>query len=459
MEIKNKSIWKQVEQKEYDAIMEYNENYKKFLDSARTERLATKEIIQQAKEKGYQSFEEALERGINAGDKIYYNYRNKSAVLMIIGEEELSKGTHIIGAHIDIPRLDLKPNPLYEDGEMALFKSHYYGGIKKYQWTTIPLALYGYVITKNGEEVEIAIGDKEEDPVFYITDLLAHLSKDQGQKKLATGIEGEQLNIVVGHSSYGIDEDENPIKKNILSYLNKHYGMVEEDFLVGEFQVVAATKARDVGFDRAMIAAVGHDDRVCSYAALKAILEVENPKHTAIALFVDKEEIGSVGNTSMNGMFFENMLAELIHRQDKNYSDLLLRRCLANSKVLSADVTVAHDPTYPDVLEKYNRCMAGHGIAIAKYTGSGGKYSCNDANAEFLAEVRNVFAENNIIWQTGELGKVDQGGGGTIAYILAKYGAEVVDAGTPVLSMHAPVELVSKADSYMTKEAYRAFYR
>lgn len=456
-EKEKKSVWQRVDDKEYQAIYEYNKDYMKFIDTARTERLAVKEIIRQAGDHGFIPLEKALTGEIKSGDKIYLNFRNKAVAMMVIGKESLEKGMHIVGAHLDIPRLDLKANPFYEAGELALGKTHYYGGVKKYQWPTIPLALYGYVINAQGEEIEVAIGDSENDPVFYITDLLPHLAKDQRNEKLGEGIKGEQLNIVMGHDSR--KEGEEPIKNRILEILKEKYHIEEDDFKVAEFQVIAASKAREVGLDRAMIAAVGHDDRICSYAALNAILKIKDPSKTAVALFVDKEEIGSVGNTSMNSKFFENMVAEILNVEQKQYSDIYLRRAMANSSVLSADVTVAYDPTYPDVLEKNNMCLSGYGVALSKYTGSGGKFSSNDANPEFLARVRKLFEEEGVIWQTGELGKVDQGGGGTIAYILAHQGAEVVDVGTPMLSMHAPVELASKADSYMTMKAYYAFLK
>lgn len=453
------NIWKNANQEELDNIYDYGERYKSFLDIGKTEREACAEIIKQAKEKGFISLEEALKGKIKKGDKIYLNNKDKSAILMIVGDD-ISEGMNIVGAHLDVPRLDLKPNPLYEDGEMALFKTHYYGGVKKYQWTAIPLALHGLIITKEGKKINISIGEEENDPVFYINDLLIHLSSDQMKKTLAEGITGEQLNVVVAHNSKFPDKDsKNPIKDNLLKYLNSKYGIVEEDFLVAELEIVPASKARDVGFDRAMIAAHGHDDRVCSYAALEAILNIESPSRTAVGLFVDKEEIGSVGNTSMGAIFFENMVAEILSNQRDDYSDILVRRAMANSKVLSADVTVAYDPTFPEVVEKNNTSLLGHGITMSKYTGSRGKGGCNDANSEFISELRDLFNRENIIWQTGELGKVDQGGGGTIAYILSAYGAEVVDMGTGMLSMHSPIELLSKADAYMTCKAYHAFFK
>lgn len=458
MELKSKSVWKSLTQEQYNEVFEYSDRYKNFLDNAKTEREATKFIIEEAQKRGYVSLEKAIKDGVKPGDKVYVNNHNKSCVLFVIGKEDIESGMNIVGSHIDCPRLDLKQRPLYEDSNLAMLKTHYYGGIKKYQWPTIPLALHGVIITQDGKTIEICIGEKESDPVFYINDLLPHLSQKQNGKKLNEGIEGEQLNVVVGHSSYGIDDKENPIKKLVLNYLNKEYSMVEEDFMVSEIEVVPASHARDVGFDRSLIAAHGHDDRVCSYANLEAIFEVENPNKTVVALFADKEEIGSVGNTGMSARFFDNAVAELINASGE-YNDLKLRRALANSKVLSADVTAAIDPAFKDVMDDKNASQLGFGITMSKYTGSRGKSGSNDANAEFLHEVRKVFNENNIVWQTGELGKVDQGGGGTIAYILAESGAQVVDMGTGMLSMHAPIELVSKADAYMTYKAYSAFMR
>ncbi|MDY2986010.1 MAG: aminopeptidase [Peptoniphilus sp.] len=458
MELKNKSVWQSISPEQYKEIFEYSDRYKHFLDMSKTEREATKFIIEEAEKRGYVSLEEALKKDIKSGDKIYLNNHNKSCVLFVIGREELENGMNIVGSHIDCPRLDLKQRPLYEDSDLALLKTHYYGGVKKYQWPTIPLALHGVIITQDGEKKEIAIGEKVDDPVFFINDLLPHLSQNQNTKKLSEGIEGEQLNVVVGHSTYGSDEKENPIKKLVLEYLNEKFGMVEEDFIVSELEIVPASPARDVGFDRSLVAAHGHDDRVCSYANLEAIFKVENPNKTVVALFADKEEIGSVGNTGMHARFFENAVAEIINKMG-DYNDLKLRRALANSKVLSADVTAAIDPAFKEVMDEKNASKLGYGITMSKYTGSRGKGGSNDANAEFLHEIRKVFNENGIIWQTGELGKVDQGGGGTIAYILAESGAQVVDMGTGMLSMHAPIELVSKADAYMTYKAYEVFMK
>ncbi len=448
------SIWKKIDSKEYDEIFAYGERYKDFLDRSKTERESCDYIIEAAKKVGYKPLESFRESGIVRGDKIYLNNKNKSVVLMVVGEN-LEEGMNIVGSHIDVPRLDLKPNPLYEEGEMAMFKTHYYGGIRKYQWPTIQLALHGFFIDKNGKSVKISIGEDESDPVFFINDLLPHLSQNQNKKALSEGITGEQLNVVVGHSTFGIEEEKNPLKEMVLKYLKDNYNMDEDDFHFAELEVVPAAKARDVGFDRAMIAAHGHDDRICSYGNLEAILSVENPKITAVGLFVDKEEIGSVGNTSMSAKYFENMVAEILHIQGK--SPIELRRAMANSKVLSADVTAAYDPDFREVYDEKNAPLVGYGVCINKYTGARGKGGSNDANAEFLAEIRDLFIENSIIYQVGEMGKVDEGGGGTIAYILSEYGAEVVDMGVAMLSMHAPVELASKADAYMTSKAYRVF--
>ncbi|MGL5718511.1 MAG: aminopeptidase [Paraclostridium sp.] len=453
-----KNAWNVIrENNELESVMNYAGGYKKFLDEGKTERTSAREIIRQAKENGYISVEEAIEKGsICAGDKIYAGNKDKGVALFVIGKEELQKGMKIIGGHIDAPRIDLKPNPLYEDGQMALLKTHYYGGIKKYQWTALPLALHGVVILKDGTKVDICIGEEETDPVFCISDLLIHLAADQMQKKLAEGITGEGLNLLVGHMPLE-GEEKDAVATNVLKLLNEKYNMIEADFLTAEIEIVPAGKARDLGLDRAMVMAYGHDDRVCSYGAVRAIFDIENPQYTAVALCVDKEETGSNGNTGMHSKFFENTVAELINIEG-NYSELKVRRAMANSKVLSADVAAGFDPNFPDVLDKRNTCFMGNGVALTKYTGSRGKGGCNDANAEFAAEVRRIFDKANVVWQIAELGKVDQGGGGTIAHILAEYGAEVIDCGVGVLNMHAPYEIVSKADIFEMYKAYKAFY-
>ncbi len=453
------NAWEALKDGELEQVFEFSESYKDFMDKGKTERECVDEIIKQAKENDFISLDEVMDKGsVNAGDKIYAENKGKAVALFIIGSENIEKGMRIVGSHLDAPRLDLKAMPLYEDGGLALLKTHYYGGIKKYQWVATPLALHGVMTKKNGEKISIVIGEDEKDPVLYISDLLPHLAKDQMAKKMGEGITGEGLNVLIGNIPYKDDEIDEKVKLNILNLLNEKYGIHEEDFTVAEIEIVPAGKSRDVGLDRSMIAAHGHDDRVCSFAAHKAVLEIEKPKTTVVGLFVDKEEVGSMGNTGMESMFFENVVAELLNLQGIT-SYLGLRRAMSNTKVLSGDVTAGFDPNFPDVLDKRNASFIGKGVTLTKYTGSRGKAGCNDANAEFLGEVRQIFNKNDVSWQVGELGKVDQGGGGTIAYILANKGAEVVDCGTPMLSMHAPIELVSKVDLYMTYKAYKAFYQ
>ena len=453
------NAWEQLKDGELEQVFDFCEDYKSFMDKGKTERECVDEIIKGAKANGFISLDEVMEKGtVNPGDKIYAENKGKAVVLFTVGTEGIEKGMRIVGSHLDAPRLDLKAFPLYEDGGLALLKTHYYGGIKKYQWVSIPLALHGIMIKKNGEKISIVIGEDDNDPVFYISDLLPHLAKDQMIKKMDEGITGEGLNVIIGNIPYKSDDIEEKVKLNILRLLNEKYGIEEEDFTVAEIEIVPAGKSRDVGLDRSMIAAHGHDDRVCSFAAYKAVLEIENPKNTVVGLFVDKEEVGSMGNTGMESLFFDNVVAELLNLQGRtSYIDL--RRAMSNTKVLSGDVTAGFDPNFPDVLDKRNASFIGKGVTLTKYTGVRGKGGSNDANAEFLAEIRDIFNNSEVTWQVGELGKVDQGGGGTIAYILANKGAEVVDCGTPMLSMHAPVELISKVDLYMTYKAYKAFYQ
>ena len=453
-----KNAWEiERENNKLNEVMDYSKGYMNFLDNGKTERTSAREIVKIAKENGYISLEEAIKKSyVKPGEKIYAVNKDKAVALFVIGKNLLEEGMKIVGGHIDAPRIDLKQNPLYQEANLGFFKTHYYGGVKKYQWTALPLAIYGVVILKDGTKVDICIGEDESDPVFCITDLLIHLASDQMQKKLSEGVTGESLNLLVGHMPLEGEEKE-AIEQNILKLLNDKYGMVEEDFLSAEIEIVPAGRARDLGFDRSMVIAYGHDDRVCSYAAVKAIMETENPEYTAVALCVDKEEVGSQGNTGMHSKFFENTVAELVALEG-NYSDLKVRRAMANSKVLSADVTAGYDPTYPEVYEKRNSAYMGRGVALTKYTGSRGKSGCNDANAEFTAEVRRIFNKAGVVWQTSELGKVDQGGGGTIAYILANYGAEVIDCGVGVLNMHAPHEIVSKVDIYEMYKGYKAFF-
>lgn len=454
-----KNAWEAMDDKETKACFDFNEGYKAFLDAGKTERESAREIKRLAEAKGYKNIDTYLNGSekLEKGSKVYAMNRDKSIILFLMGEKPLKDGMNIVGAHIDVPRLDLKPFPLYEDSDMAFLKTHYYGGIKKYQWTATPLALHGVAIDKNNNKIEVVIGEEEADPIFAITDLLPHLSKDQVSKTLAEGIDGETLNVLVGHMPIGDDKTKDKIKLHILKILKEKYGIVEEDFLSAEFEVVPAGKAKDLGFDRSMISAYGHDDRVCSYTGMMALLELENVQTTACGMFMDKEEVGSQGNTGSQSRYFENIVAELIALQEENFNDLYLRRAISKTKVLSGDVGAAFDPNYAGAYEKRNSAFVGKGVQLVKYTGARGKGGCNDANAEFLGEVRNLFNDNNIVWQIGELGKVDQGGGGTIAYILANSDAEVVDCGVPVLSMHAPYEIVSKVDVYMTYKAYKAF--
>ena len=456
-----KNVWEVLDNIEKEKVFSLNEEYKDFLDKGKTERESAREIIRVASKKGYISIHELLEKRIKPtpGMKIYANNKDKAVALFVLGKESLEKGMHIVGSHLDAPRIDLKQFPLYEDSELAMFKTHYYGGIKKYQWVTLPLALHGVVVKEDGEKVDIVIGEDEDDPVFFITDLLPHLAKDQMEKKMSEGITGEGLNILIGSIPYDDSEINEKVKLNVLNILNEKYGIKEEDFTTAEFEIVPAGKSRDVGIDRSMVGGYGQDDRVCAFTSFKAILDIETPNKTAVALFVDKEEIGSVGNTSMESKFFENIVSELINLIEENYSELLVKRALANSWVLSADTLAGFDPNYPEVLDKRNSPFIGKGITIVKYTGVRGKGGSNDANSEYLGKIRKIFNNSNVVWQMGELGKVDQGGGGTIAYILANYGMEVVDCGVPLLSVHAPYEIASKADIYMAYKGYNAFFK
>ena len=457
MEYKRKNVWLNIDQAKKDELESLSTDYMDFMNKSKTERLAVKEIVRRAEEAGFRNIDEVIEEGkLEEGDKVYAINRQKAVALFVIGSEDFEAGMNIVGSHLDSPRLDLKPVPLYESKNIAYLKTHYYGGIKKYHWINIPLALHGVVYNKEGEKVEVSIGEEADEPVFFISELLVHLSKDLNQKKAAEVIEGEQLNIMVGSIPLE-DEKDNPVKKNILQILNDKYKIEEEDFLTAEFEVVPADKARLVGLDSSMIMAYGHDDKVCAYTSLRAILESENPRKTLVGLFVDKEEIGSVGATGMSSQFFENTVVELMNLAG-GVNLVSFKRAMKNSKVLSADVTLAEDPNFLEATEENNTAKLGHGVCLTKYTGARGKGGSNDADAEFLQEVRLAFDKGEAIWQTGELGRIDQGGGGTIAYILAEYGMQVVDCGTPVISMHAPLELVSKADVYETYRAYKSFY-
>lgn len=462
MTFKKQKVYEVISDRERELLEDYSRDYMDFLSTAKTERMAVDIIVEEAEKAGFRDLSMAMEEGIKPGDKVYRVNKNKMVVLFVVGQD-LTLGMDIVGSHIDVPRLDLKPLPLAEDDKvnMAYLKTHYYGGVKKYHWTNLPLALHGVVFTKEGEKVDIHIGEKEDDPVFYINDLLIHLSRKQLEKKADTVIEGEQLQVVIGSDSSGQDDKvKEPIKANILAYLKKEYGIEEDDFQCAEIEVVPAGPAREVGFDRSLIAGHGHDDRICSFANLRGLLDRKEgvPDRTKVALFVDKEEIGSVGSTGMTSNFFEYAVADILSTMKEAYSELDLKRAMGRSRVLSADVTAAYDPQFPEVFDYSNSSLLGCGITVSKYTGSGGKGGSNDANAEYLAEIRKIFDGEGVIWQTGELGKVDAGGGGTIAYILAKYNMDVVDCGTGMLSMHAPIELASKADAYETYRAYRAFF-
>lgn len=439
-------------------VFDFAEDYRKFLSACKTERECTSFFESKAKEAGYQLLEDAIKekKSLKPGDKVYVNQMGKSIAMFIIGKESLEKGMNILGAHIDSPRLDLKQVPLYEDTEMAMFDTHYYGGVKKYQWVTLPLALHGVVVKKDGTVVNISIGDKENDPVFGVSDLLIHLAGDQLEKKASKVIEGENLDVLIGSIPADVEEKDKvkeTVKANVLNILLKEYDIEEEDFLSAEIEVVPAGAARDYGFDRSMVMGYGHDDRVCAYPSFRAMLEVDTPEVTSVCLLVDKEEIGSVGATGMQSRFFENAVAEVMELCGQ-YSELALRRALSNSQVLSSDVSAAFDPNYPSVSEKKNAAYFGKGLVFNKYTGARGKSGSNDANAEYMAHLRAVLDKEEVAYQTSELGKVDQGGGGTIAYILANYGMQVIDSGVAVLNMHAPWEIISKVDLY---EAFRGY--
>lgn len=440
-------------------IMEYAEGYKTFLSESKTERECSSYVVELAKENGFTDLRKKIKNNerLYAGDRVYYRYQNKSAVLFVIGSDDIENGMNITAAHIDSPRLDAKALPLYEDGNIAYMKTHYYGGIKKYQWLALPLSMHAHITTKDGNVLELKVGENESEPVFYITDLLIHLSAEQMSQVMSKAVSAEQLNIVIG-SIPAENSEQEQIKLNVLQILNKMYGITESDFISAEIEFVPAEKPRDVGFDKSLISAYGHDDKVCAYPALTALFKQKKLKRTSACILADKEEIGSVGSTGLAAKFFENILAEVCALLKGDYSDLTLRRAFANSYVLSMDVNCCYDPTFGEVFEKRNTATLGNGAILTKYTGSRGKSGSNDAHAEYLYKIKKLFEDNNIPYQTGELGKVDQGGGGTVAYLLAAYGAYTVDFGVGVLSMHAPYELVSKADLYSAYEAANAFY-
>ena len=459
--MERKNAWLSYGEADETAMEKLAKDYRAFLDAGKTERECVTELVREAEANGYVNLETKLAAGekIQPGDKVYAVGMKKIMTLFHVGQEPLEKGMNILGAHIDSPRLDVKQNPLYEDTDLAYLDTHYYGGVKKYQWVAIPLAIHGVIVKKDGSVVDVVIGEDENDPIVYITDLLIHLAGKQLQKTAAEVIEGENLDILIGSRPLNESTDEKQkeaVKSNVLRILKEKYDVEEEDFLSAELEIVPAGKARDCGLDRSMVAAYGQDDRVCAYTSFVAMMEMEAPKRTSCCLLTDKEEIGSVGATGMQSRFFENTVAELLEGMGC-YSDLILRRTLRNCSMLSSDVSAGYDPAYGECFEKKNSAYLGRGIVLNKFTGARGKSGSNDANAEYVAKVRKIFDDNQVAFQTAELGKVDVGGGGTIAYIAALYGMNVIDSGVSVLSMHAPWEVTSKADIYEAKKAYKAF--
>ena len=452
------NAWKNYTKTDLKKLEETAKEYKAFIDAGKTERECAAEAVNALEKAGYINLESLIggKKKLKAGDKVYLNKMGKAILTFHIGRKPLADGMNIVGAHIDSPRLDIKQNPLYEDSDFALADTHYYGGIKKYQWTARELALHGVVVKKDGTKVQICIGEKDDDPVVGISDLLIHLSQEQMGKKLAEAITGENLDIILGGKPLK-DEEKEPVKAQVLQILKDTYGIEEEDFISAEIEAVPAGKARDFGLDRSMIMGYGHDDRVCAFAELKAVLSLPAaPEYTCCGMLVDKEEIGSVGATGMQSNYLENAVAEILELQG-SYSELNVRRTLRNSRMLSCDVSAGFDPLYASAYEKKNAAWLGRGVCFNKFTGSRGKSGSNDANAEFMAKLRRIMDDNKVYWQTAELGKVDQGGGGTIAYICALYGMEVIDSGVAVLNMHAPMEVISKADLYEAVKAYKAF--
>ena len=466
-----KCAWESYSNKQLKELDALCDDYRDFLDHGKTERECVDTMVNTVENYGYRNLEDLKKSGaaVKAGDRIYSVWMNKAVIMFQIGEEPIKNGMNILGAHIDSPRMDIKQNPLYEDGGLAYLDTHYYGGVKKYQWVTLPLALHGVVVKKDGTTVLVNIGEEEDDPVFFVSDLLIHLAQDQLEKKAAKVIEGEALDIIVGSKplTFGKEEKDKEkdkeknaakeaVKAGVLEILKKQYGIEEEDFISAELEVVPAGKAREAGFDRSMILAYGQDDRVCAYTSFRAMLDLGPTKRSVCCILVDKEEIGSVGATGMQSHFFENAVAEVLELCG-DYNELTLRRCLANSCMLSSDVSSAYDPTYSNCFDKKNVAYMGQGLVLMKFTGSRGKSGSNDANAEYLAKLRKVFDEKKDHFQTPELGKVDVGGGGTIAFILALYGMNVVDSGVAVMNMHAPWEATSKADIYEAYKGYKAF--
>ena len=451
-----KNGWENINEEQKNQIFSVSKSYMEFLNKAKTEREFIKEAKKMADKNGYKDI--MMFETLKPGDKVYFINREKSMYLAIIGEKTIEEGMHIIGSHVDSPRLDLKPNPLYEDTGLAYLKTHYYGGIKKYQWTTIPLSIHGVIVKTNGEKIEINIGEKEEDPIFTITDLLPHLAQDQMNKKLKEGIDGEDLNLLIGSIPYENTEVTEKVKLNILNLLNQKYGITEVDFTSSELELVPAFRAKSLGFDESMVAAYGQDDKVCAYTSLHAMMELDRVEKTAVCILSDKEEIGSMGNTGMESHMFDFFISEILNILGINKPNLL-DKVFCFSKMLSSDVDAGYDPIYASVSDKTNAGFIGKGISLNKYTGARGKSGASDANAEYVAWIREMLEKNNILYQIAELGKVDIGGGGTIAYILANKGVDVIDCGVPVLSMHAPYEVTSKYDVYEAYRTYLAFWK
>ncbi|MCF7853418.1 MAG: aminopeptidase [Candidatus Pacebacteria bacterium] len=458
---KRQNAWIGLASDDEQAMESYCRDYLDFLSTVKTEREAHDSAVDVAEQAGFRNLDD-IYKGTGTlvpGDKVYRSWRGKTLLLAHVGRRPMKEGVRIVGGHTDAPRLDSKPNPIYEDSELVLLDTHYYGGIKKYQWVTLPLAIHGVVIKQDGTKVSVVIGEAEDEPVFTVTDLLPHLGKEQQKKSMTEGVPGENLNVLIGSRPLKDTEEKETVKENILRLLHETYDICEEDFASAELEIVPAGRARELGLDRSMMLGYAHDDRVCAYAALRALLDLaEIPKFTSITLLCDKEEIGSVGATGMESAFFENTIADLVFRIEKPYSDLLYRRCLENSEMISADVSAVHDPNYPDVsAPNDNMAKMNCGIVLSKYTGSRGKSHASEASAEFMARIRSIFNAAGVAWQTGELGKVDVGGGGTIAMFLAKHGMDVLDAGVGLLSMHAPWEVAGKLDAYMTYKGYKAF--
>lgn len=457
--MERKNAWTTYEDKDLAELEAVCKGYRDFLDAGKTERECVRKIITLSREKGYRNLSEVIEKGerLTAGDKVYHVCMDKTIALFHIGTDGLDKGMNILGAHIDSPRMDVKQNPLYENGDFAYLDTHYYGGIKKYQWVALPLAIHGVVCKKDGNVIEISVGEKADDPVFCVSDLLVHLAGEQMEKKASKVIEGENLDILFGSRKLA-DKDKDAVKEGVIALLKEQYDIEEEDFISAELEIVPAGAARDAGIDKSMIMAYGQDDRVCAYTSLMAMLEVDAVRRTTCCLLTDKEEIGSVGATGMRSMFFENSVAEIMNAMGQ-FDELSLRRCLASSCMLSSDVNAAYDPLFASAFDKNNASYFGRGMVFSKFTGSKGKSGSNDANAEYIARIRRMMDDNAICYQTAELGKVDVGGGGTIAYILSLYGMEVIDCGVAVLNMHAPWEVTSKADIYETLKGYKVFLK